>query len=196
MASNRVRAFALGAIIAVAPLAIGSTTIVSAAYAAAPTQAQIQANLAKAVTDATKSEAFLAARAEGLAAQAALDALPSTASATERKAAEDKVAAAKAKQDAILQAAVSGVLSAALAAGASPAVVQAALNSAVAAGAVPAAVGAAVVAQVNAIITASTNGGNAPSLVNPPSANPAGGTQSTGAAFDPCAGVIAAYCGS
>lgn len=202
MASNRIRALTLGAIMAIAPLSMGPTTLLSVANAAAPTQAQIAAQVTQAITNATKSSEFVAAQNEGAAAQAALNALPATAPATEKKAAQDKVDAAKAKQSGILQAATTAVMQDAISKGATAAAVSAALNSAVAAGAVPAAVATAVVTQVNNIITAATTqGGDAPSLVNPPTANPPGAGGLTAAAptapaaFDPCAGVIATYCG-
>ncbi|PIB94245.1 hypothetical protein [Caulobacter sp. FWC2] len=198
MASNRIRALMLGAIMAIAPLSMGSITILSVANAAAPTRAEVRAQIAKAVTDATKSQPFVDAQKEGADAQAALNALPANATAAQKKAAQDKVDAAKAKQSAILQSAVAAAMQAAIAAGAPVSIVSAALNDAVAAGAVPPAVGAAVVAQINAIITASTTTGDAPNLVNPPTANPPGsGGQTTvaPAVFDPCAGVIATYCG-
>lgn len=199
MASNRIRALTLGALIAIAPLSLGPTTVLSVANAAAPTQAEVRAQIAKAVTDATKSPKFVAAQAEGAAAQAELNALPATATATEKKAAQDKVDAAKAKQSAILQEAVVAAMQAAIKAGASAAIVSAALNDSVATGAVPKAVATAVVTEVNNIITtAATQGGDAPSLVNPPTANPpgaAGQTAGNTATFDPCAGVIATYCG-
>ena len=117
MASNRIRALTLGAIMAIAPLSVGPTTLLSVANAAAPTRAEVRAQIAKAVTDATKSPEFLAAQAEGAAAQVELNALPETATATEKKAAQDKVDAAKAKQSLILQKAVAAAMQAAITAG-------------------------------------------------------------------------------
>jgi len=190
MASNRIRALALGAILAIAPLAVGPT--VSVANAAA-TKADARAMIDAAVKAATASPEFKAAAEEGVAAQKALDALPADAPAATKAAAQAKVNAAKAKQTKILAEAVASAVKAAIAAGVAPGEASAALAEAAAAGVVPANVALAAAGLVNA--TASTNGSGAPNLINPPTAAGGAGGGGTGATFDPCAGVIATYCG-
>lgn len=189
MAFNRTRALALGAILAISPLAVGPTTILAVASAATPKE-QAAKLIADAVKTTIQSAAFQAAVAEGQAAQAAFNALPANATPEQKAAAQAKIDAAKAKQNNLLAIAVAGAIKAAIRAGIAPGEVSAALAEASANGGVPGNVAIAAANLANA--TASTNGNGAPSLVNPPTA-PGGNTFA--APFDPCAGVIASYCG-
>lgn len=177
MASRLTKAIALSLAVAIAPLAVGSAQAGGALLVLAeptPTEA-LTASIVAAVGTAQSAPSYATASPTG------------------------KIA--------LIQAAVAGVL-----ATADPAIAVAALNAAVAGGTISAAVAvqvaaavspalAAQVAAANGLtVTASTGGSGGTSvLVSLASVATGGAPPAAGAptaAFDPCAGVVATYCGS
>lgn len=180
MSSRHLGAVIAGLALVVAPMG-ASTAFAQTPPATAPTAASLQAVISAAARQAAAAPGFanLSPEQKLLAIQTAVAAALAASGATP-----------EVIQAALIQAVASGVISAgvaiAIAASISPEMAQAVANA-------PAVVAQLKATGQSATITAATDGGNGVSVLV--GLQGAGGGGPAPAAYDPCAGVIAAYCG-
>lgn len=182
MSSRHLGAVIAGLALVVAPMGVQTAFAQTPPTATAPTAASLQAVISAAARQAAADPAFA-----GLTAQQKLAAIQAAVAA----ALAASGASPEVIQAALILAVTNGIISAgvaiAIAASISPEMAQAVANA-------PAVVAQLKATGQSATITAATDGGGGVSVLVSLQ-GPTGGGPAP-AAYDPCAGVIAAYCGS